>query len=96
MNGPEADGLTGPGRPEPDLAARDRQVPRRRNHAIKLDRAAIHRRGRDFRVDSRLDRRRLGDGGQRPGQPDRQQLALLVGGGLEALRRVTGVWISSA
>jgi hypothetical protein len=39
--GPEPHGLTGPGGAEPELPAHRPQVPRRRDHAIELDRPAI-------------------------------------------------------
>jgi hypothetical protein len=85
--GPEAHGLTGPGRAEPKLPLRDHQVPGRRDDAIELDRTGSDRLA-GARVDGALGGRRVGrlrDRRQLSGEPQRQQLALLGRRRLEAL-----------
>src|SRR5256885_4633429 len=87
--GPEADGPASALRAEPELAAHRAEVPGGWNHAVELDRPTLNHRG-GAGVDRALDARhwlRLRDGGQAGGQPQWQQLALLVGRGLEALGR---------
>ena len=88
--GPEADGLTGPGGSEPELAPATIRFPdggTTRSNSTGPPSATVGGgagvdRSRDGRVGRGSRDRRQG-----AGQPERQQLALLVGRGLEALGR---------
>jgi hypothetical protein len=76
--------------PSQNLPAREPQVARRRDDAIELDRHGLDRLRSRTGVDSLRDGRvagRLGDGRQRAGEPQPQQLALLVRDGVKALGR---------
>ena len=67
------------------------EVARCRHLALELDRFAVPHVGLADAVRfGRLRAGRLVDHGERRRQPEREQLSLLVGDGLEALGRVTG------
>jgi hypothetical protein len=88
--GPEANGLAGALRSEPELPAHRPQIPRRRHLPLELDRPTIDDLAVGAGVDSPLSGRRglrPGDGGEAAGQPEPQQLSLLGRGGPEALGR---------